>query len=436
VTPDDPRWTRALSQTLREVAAARTPARVAAAVEALLLDQLGEPAHCWFFDAESGLAWAPDDTEPDPDVAAAARARQTLVVGPHVLQPVGGDEVHAVLSVHGTSPAGIARLGALARQLAPLLEHHTLLAELEVSPSEGPFRAEALEAHQSWQERGEPLQLRAAWTPWTYCALLSVLGAALLYASVARVGDWSSGPAVVRLIGRREVTAALAATVTAVEVSPGERVVAGQPLVRLDDGPASAELARIGLAFELQLRNLLHDPGDPAAQQAVTALRADRARALADLEAYVLRAPTDTVVADVRASVGQVVAPGDVVVSLRGDGERAELVALLPGDERPRIRAGMELRLEVDGYAHGPATASVERVEEDVVGSAEAMRLLGSAGGDLPLSGPVTLVHAELPVAFGGYTLHDGMRGQAEVRVRSTSVLAALVPALERLGLP
>ena len=58
--------------------------------------------------------------------------------------------------------------------------------------------------------------------------------------------------------------------------------------------------------------------------------------------------------------------------------------------------------------------------------------------GDLELTGPVVLVRAALPCddfesKADRYHYHDGMRGRAEVEVRRTRIIEALIPSLEAL---
>ncbi|MEQ1503348.1 MAG: HlyD family efflux transporter periplasmic adaptor subunit [Myxococcota bacterium] len=437
---DDLRWNRALATTSRAVAAADGPPAIADAIEALLLDWVGEYARCLFVDGDT--VWATDGAELPRELAHVGSATGTgraLLLPRIAAWPVGR---HAVLLVgrraEDLDAVATARLAAVSELLAPLLEHVALREELPEAPDDpdgaaGPFRREALEARAGADQRAALLDDRAPWAGCVYRALVAVAAVAVVLGWCVPMGDWCEGPAVVRLVGRRELTAPVAGAIAEVGVVPGEAVVAGQPLVWLDAPGPAADLARVRLAFDQELRNLLRDPADPAARQAVAALRAERVGAEAALDAATLRAPVDAVVADVRVRVGAAVGPGDVLVSLATGDAGAELVALMPGDARPRIRPGMPLRLAVDGYPDAPATVVVDRVDEDVVGSAEAARLLGLAASDgIGVDGPVTLVRAALPDAFGPYRFHDGLRGRASVRVRSTPVLVALIPALER----
>jgi hypothetical protein len=62
------------------------------------------------------------------------------------------------------------------------------------------FRREAVDHHfRSAVLEGEPLRLSSAPMRWTFWLLLSVIGAALTFAAVASVGEFVTGPAIVRV---------------------------------------------------------------------------------------------------------------------------------------------------------------------------------------------------------------------------------------------
>jgi len=345
------------------------------------------------------------------------------------------------------SAADEAALERLAATVAPPLAQLVLATRLEAEGRRGDgalrartaevFREEALEHYAAAGTReGDWLRLSPRWTNATFWLLVGLVAAFLAFALVGRVDEHSIGPAVVRLSGRTEVTSSQAGLVTAVEVRPGDRVAAGQPLVRFQSVREAAELERIEHEWELQLVERLRDLSAPAPAQALIGLRAERDLALSRLEERVVRAPRAGVVRDVRSRPDQHVAAGDILLSLTGAASRPILMAVLPGEHRPLLRAGMPLTLELRGYDHAPQHLAIAAVAEEVVGPEEARRLLGpEVASAVPLNGPLVLVEAMFPSATfeaGGerYELHDGMWGAAEVRVRSEPLLAALVPGL------
>lgn len=474
-------WLRAMLATLRTSANQQDPAAVAVLVRELLLDHVGERARCLYHDPESGSSWSTEDDAFEVaagqgligHVAATGEAcclehasddprfvRESDDPGGDgrsriLLEPVAerGGVVHAILvvarSAHSAAFDEIARrqVTELARRIAPQLDRLALEVQLdaeagtvEPEPQQdtGPYRAEAVAAYTQRRDRGEVVRLESPWIGWSYRGLVLLMLVGLAYVSLVQVGDHARGPALVRLGGRTEISAVMGGSVVEIMVRSGDEVTVGQPLVRLHDAEDAAEQQRLALEYDVELRNLLRDPADEEAGRAVTSLRAQQERATLRRQEYVRRSPRAGVVQDVRVRVGQALGPGDVLLSVVGDELEPQLVALLPGDERPRLREGVPLRLELDGYPDAPQSLWVEHVDSDVVSPAEARRLLGPAVGEgFVLDGPVVLVRARLPAAAfeskgRNYLYHDGMRGYAEAEVRSTSVIEALVPALER----
>lgn len=368
--------------------------------------------------------------------------------------PVRGDSrVLAVLSAVRDpdkppfSPDDEEALELLAATVAPPLAQLDLAARLESESrlldrkaharSVEVFREEALEHHVTMGSRdGDWLRLSPRWTNATFWLLCALVAAFLVYSLVGTIDEYAAGPAVVRLSGRTEVTASQEGIVTAVEVRPGDRVAAGQPLVRFQSVRERAELQRIEREWDLQLIEHLRDLSAPGPSQALIGLQAERDLARARVEERVIRAPRAGVVSDVRSRPNQRVGSGAILLSLTGAAALPHLTAVLPGEHRPLLRPRMPLILELRGYGHAPQRLAITSVAEEVVDPEEARRLLGpEIASAVALNGPVVLVEARFPEATfeadgERYELHDGMWGTAEVRVRSEPLLAALVPGL------
>ena len=387
-----------------------------------------------------------DDPAGDGEVRFAA----VPIVGP-------GGEVVAVLSVArapSRQPFGAREaesLALLAEQAGPALGQLALQARLDAVARRREralrdrtldlFREEAVEHWiEAGQKPGDVLRLSPGWLTWTYRLLLAVVVAALLYSVVGRVNEYATGPAMVRLGGRQEITANAPGTVTAVAVAPGERVAPGQLLVRFHGAEEAADLRRIEQEFELQLLERLRNPADPAPERALIALRSQRELAQTRLAERSVAAPAAGVVADVRVRAGQHLAPGQILLTISSGASGASgtaeptLVALVPGQYRPLVERGMPLRLELMGYPYEYLHLTVAEVSDEVLGPEEARRLLGPGVADaVPFAGPVVFVTAPLPgrtfeVEGRQVEYHDGMWGRAEVRVRSEPVATALVP--------
>ncbi len=297
------------------------------------------------------------------------------------------------------------------------------------------FRREAVEHHEKGDHEGSLLRLAPRWVRWAYPTVLITAAAAIAFLSVARIAEWAGGPAVIRAEGRVEVTAPAEGLVESIEVSPGQHVVAGQVLARLRAVSEGDELRRLDDEYERQLVKLLESPEDRVAREALTGLRAQRDLARARVEARVLRAPRAGLASDVRLRLGQRLAPGDVVIAITPEDARFVVVTALPGAYRPRLRAGLPLRVQLDGLRADVGTLVIEHVGE-IVGPGEVARALGQElEGTMDVTGPLVLVRARLAETTfrsSGQALRfvDGMPGRAEARVGVRRAVSALLPDL------
>ena len=436
-------------------------------------------AYCLFYDAETGALWSEADTDADDDRRAVcglagfsartglsrcvARAAADPCYARAIDDPAGGGEerlltqavtaadgqVHAVfIAVRAPQREPFTtveqtQLGAFAEQANPLFErlglHLEAEALIEAESDKGVFRREALEAYSTHSAYGDVVRVSPRWADWAYRLIIAFAIAALGYAAVASIAQYSTGPAVVGISGRSSVTAHSAAVVAAVHVVPGQQVAHGEPLVQFYDAEQRATVDLLEHEFAAQLRNRLLDPADQTTEQSVRTLRAELDRARAALETRTVRAPNAGVISDVRVRPGQHVSSGDILMSIGETEGELYITALLPGGDRPQLASGMALRLEISGYRYAYQRLSIDSVASEVIGPAEARRFLGPQIGDVPtIDGPVVLVRARLPGrAFEAdghrYRYHDGMLATAHVQVRSQSILKTLVPGLERL---
>jgi membrane fusion protein (multidrug efflux system) len=214
-------------------------------------------------------------------------------------------------------------------------------------------------------------------------------------------------------------------------------VQAGEVLLRLGAPTEAAELASALRELDDQLVLLMRRPDDRDAREAVLALRTRRDVAQTAVDRSVLRAPQAGEVVDLRARVGQLIEAGTALLAIQGEASGAQITALLPGPDRPRIKPGMPMRLRVEGFERAHLELLVDRVDEQVLGPAEAVRALGTElTGAFEVHGPIVLVHARLPVAAlrahgVAYRLHHGMPARAELAVDSEPLLYAWLPGLQ-----
>jgi multidrug efflux pump subunit AcrA (membrane-fusion protein) len=478
-------WSREDSDLLRRLGHQEAPEDVAALVAEAAAGRVNaDRTYCLLYDAGRETLWTRDPTSASRRDESAAVGLVSFVLrsGLPARLPHAGDdpryereaddpagdgrerflavplllpdgEVVAVLSAtrapsrpewSEVEQAELERLSAQAAPyLAALMPEGSMSAisanRLLGSPEPGLFRRKVVEQMlRPAQAEADPLRLSPIWTRISYWVLLVALVGFLVYSLLGRVDEYASGTAVVEMGGRNDLTALEAGTVSAVPVAPEERVRAGQVLVRFDEARENAELSRAEREFTLQLVNRLRDPGDRSAEQALISLRAQRELARAALDRRTLRSPVDGTVADVWVRPGQYLQPGQVVLSLAGPAGATPTVAvLLPGQYRPQIRRGMPMRLEISGYKYAYQKLAVGSVGDEVIGPAEAQRYLAPGVADaMQVTGPVVIVHARLPASTftaegKTYRYHDGMHGQAEVRVRSERILFTLIPALK-----
>ncbi len=298
------------------------------------------------------------------------------------------------------------------------------------------FRPEAI-AHRD--EPGANRRLLRIEDDWAHSFFWLVLFAAVLmtgFACAFRVFEYASGPAVVRLRGARTITVTRGGIVDSVVVEPGQAVSADAPLLRLHDAEEVAELSRIDGEIESNLVRLLREPGNVAVKEAMTGLAARRDKAAAILRERVVVSPIDGIVNDVRVQHQQHVTPGDRLVSIAPSGSSATLTAVLPGRYRPLLHEGQIVRFSLDGAPYEYINLVVDRVGSEVIGPEEVRRYLGLSSA-VPVDGPSVLVHGTLPAEFTSrgevFRFSEGLTGNVNVRVRSESIVLALLPSLRAL---
>lgn len=370
-----------------------------------------------------------------------------------LLAPIIGRDERLLVMLVASKPAAQRPFSPEDIEVIDLFAHHSGTAFEQValqsqlqeilarSRAEGPkspqlYRRVALDRYSQRSISGEPLEIPQR-MEWLFRLCVAIVVAAVVFAFAVSVGEYATGPAVVRVEGRVELTSASSGIVSDIVITPGDRVARGQLLVRLYDAQQVAELRRTSTEFEAALVKLLLEPGNAASQEAVAKARTLREFAAAGLEQRAVYAPEPGVVADVRARTGQFLNAGDVVLALTREQPNVSVVAVMPGQYRPLLQRGMPLRFEVSGFRFAAQDMTVSSVADEVIGPAEVKRFLGPDVADAILvEGPVFLVTStsdvDTFVAEGRtYRFHDGMSGSAEMRVREDRIIFMLFPALK-----
>lgn len=300
------------------------------------------------------------------------------------------------------------------------------------------FRQEALAHFADPEKEGEVLRLDPRWVRWACWVLISAMSTALGILGFASVYHYATGRAVILAEGRIDIVATEPGVVAQILARPGERVVAGQPLVRLHDEAERAEVARLRRELDALLARMLLSPTEPALRQSAASLEAALRLAESRLALRTLAAPCAGCLTDLRIRPGQALQSGEVAASL-SEQDRFVMLALLPGQFRPQLRVGQSLRLELDGYRFSYQELTIRSIGSEVLSPSAAQRALRHEVADsLRMDGPVVLVEAVLPGSTfetdrESYPFADGMLGTAEVRLRRERLLFVLLPALRSL---
>lgn len=201
----------------------------------------------------------------------------------------------------------------------------------------------------------------------------------------------------------------LMGTVTAVLVKEGDRVVAGQPLVRIDarDLAAKQEQVQAGIAsaeamhreaelMATRMRALYADSAAPKAQldaaeaglararAAVAAARAGEAELQAVAGYAVVRAPFAGVVTQRFVDPGAFAAPGAPLVTVQ-DGRRLRIAATVSPEVARAVTRGSTVQVTVEGV---PGEATVEGVVPAAAGSLYTVNaILPNEDGSRPVGG-------------------------------------------------
>ncbi|MBI4749279.1 MAG: GAF domain-containing protein [Acidobacteria bacterium] len=341
-------------------------------------------------------------------------------------------------------------LNLLASQLAPMCTQLMLQNRFEAfsarrrsnatSPSEEIFRKQALEAHAAgMKDTGSLLRLSPAWVGWVYWLLVTVFLTGVGYLSVGRINEYATGPAIVRVNNRTDLTALSAGMVKSIQVQPGQKVEAHQVLVRFYDDQEAAALEQVQKTYQVQLAKSLSEPNNPALQQELTALRAQKESIESQLEARLVKAPRSGVIRDIRVRPNQHLSPGESLLTLSDEKPGLSVIAILPGHFRPLLKTGTSLRLEPSGYKYAYQYLTIESISDEVIGPNEMKRYLGQEIADtLEMKGPVILVRGQIPSATFTtdgkiYDYYDGMQGVVEVPVRTERIIFTLAPWLKNL---
>lgn len=390
----------------------------------------------------------PRDAAP---IVAVAQARRALIAPHTALIPiVTTTETIAVvlLTRNPRNPAylpveQIAMIG-LARESAAIL-HHLAVQHLqratEIQADKGSlYRAEALHAHRNKGQEGSLVQLSPNWVKRAYPMLVGAIVVAFLFALFITVPTYSSGMGLVVLEGT-SITAAAPGTVDQVLVQPGQAVKAGTVLVKMQAAAEMDELVNATTEHEAATRAFLFDLSDENVKKQLAGTKARFVTAQSKVNQRTIRATKAGTVSDIRVRPGNLMQPGDHILTIvEGGKTEPEVIAFLPATDRPRLIIGMPLQVELAGYTKSREIATITFVSPEAIGSNEAAKYVGATIADalkIPQGGSYVIVRARLPgrtfqTEHHTFSYHHGMQAKTEVKIASKPFLVSLLPALEK----
>lgn len=384
-------------------------------------------------------------------IVAVAQARRAVIASHTALIPiVTTTECVAVivLTRNPRNPAyqpieQLAMLG-LARESAAIV-HHLVVEHMqkagEIQRDKGSlYRPEALEAHRTRGTEGQPIHISPVWVRRAYPLLITTILVAVAFTIFVKVPTYSTGRGLVILDGTT-VTAPAMGTVDRVYVTPGQAVVKGTILVKLQSAAEQDELINIKAELDNATRGFLSELSDDNAKKQLASILARYNTAKSKLEQRTIRANRAGTVSDIRTRGGALLQPGDQIVTIvDGNNSMPEVYAFLPAKDRPRLRPGQTLQVGLTGYTKTRELAEITFVSREGVGATEAAKIMGQSLADamrLPQDGSYVLVKARLPgrtfvTEHNTLPFHHGMQATTEVKIAEKPFLVTMFPALEK----
>jgi RND family efflux transporter MFP subunit len=201
----------------------------------------------------------------------------------------------------------------------------------------------------------------------------------VLNANPSDAGSAVTASGVVLPVRRAELGFALTGMVKSVNVSVGDRVVAGQPLIQLDTALWEAEVrvADADLQAEQVAYTYLRRSGTDQEHLDVAAANVQRAEALLGVKQAIvaqatLLAPFDGVVASLDISPAEIVTPGQVVLTLADTSAFEVETTDLSERDAPRVEVGQKAQVDVPalGAQIDGTVQKVSRVASTIGGDA------------------------------------------------------------------
>ncbi len=388
----------------------------------------------------------PKDATP---IIACAQARRALIASHTALIPIvtTSECVGVIILTRNPRNPGylpveqIAMIG-LTRESASILHHlavqHLQRADEAKLDKGSLYRGEALEAHRTKGNEGSLVQLSPSWVKRAYPLLIGAALIALVFSVFITVPTYSTGSGFIQITGA-QVSAQQGGTVDVVLVAPGQAVLAGTAIVRLSAQAEMDELAAARTEHNGTLQQMLFDATDEQLKKQLHASHNRLTLAEARVNAKTVRATKDGTVSDIRVRAGQPLQPGEPIATIVQPGAEPEVYAFLPSKDRPSLRTGQPLQVDLIGYTKSRELATITSIGTEAFGGNEAAKVLGQTLADalkLP-PGSYVLVKGRLPRRTFKHkhdtlNFHHGMLTKTEVKLSEKPFLVTLLPAIEK----
>lgn len=401
-----------------------------------------------------GLWTMGDDEEvprdPQPLVAV-GRSRRAVIASHTALIPIlTASEVIAIaiLTRNPRNPAyhpmeQIAAI-SLARESAAILHHlagQHLQSQAEIKADAGGlYRGEALEAHRSRGTEGVPVNLSPTWVRRTYPILVAAILIGVVAAIVIKVPTYSSGHGFVKFDGE-PVRTTVQGTVERLHVQKGQLVRKGDLLATLSSAEMLSNLEQTTRDYESLLLQYLSDNADDQSRKALATAESAKNRAEQAVEQRRLYAPADGTISDIRIELNKMINPGEELLSIVAPGTDPEIVAFLPGRDRPRLRLGMLMQVELVGFTKARENIKITSIASDAISGDEIQRLIlgpAQAGAFRQLSGANWVIvrgkldRSTFRAENETNRYHHGLQTKVEVKTKDKPFLVTLLPAIEK----
>ena len=296
------------------------------------------------------------------------------------------------------------------------------------------FRPEALAAHLGHVGGVAPPRTGGTYGTLTAAVVFGLTLVLLAVFALVPSPEYVRGVGTVRVQGSQAVRAPAQGHVDELRVAPGDEVQAGQVLVVLEHPEVRRRHREVRERYDAAVRAALRSTSNPELWARSAELGRELDSLSRRLEEAAVRAQTSGRVVALRVRETDAVVSDQVLAVIAAPGrEDLRIVALVPGNLRPKVVPGADLRLRFAEYPRQQVLTSVESVSDELVDAREAavmtsevvLNQVDPQQGHAVVTGRLT--GDELQNADHAHRLYDGMTATVEVMVEDRTLLQRLM---------